>query len=145
VLRRFLDSGLSEIRILSRDEKKQDDMRKRYNHAKLKFYIGDVREPRCDLSYAKFVGVGEQRITQSLQLAQHHPIDDAHCYHRSRRFYRQKPAAAPGVVIWDDVLPRNSWGEAKVSRAHMQANGWRTALVVRMALVGQPAVVQLCG
>lgn len=46
VLRRFLDSDLSEIRIFSRDEKKQDDMRKRYNHAKLKFYIGDVRELR---------------------------------------------------------------------------------------------------
>jgi UDP-N-acetylglucosamine 4,6-dehydratase len=44
VLRRFLDSGLSEIRIFSRDEKKQDDMRKRYVHPKLKFYIGDVRE-----------------------------------------------------------------------------------------------------
>ncbi|MDO9145877.1 MULTISPECIES: polysaccharide biosynthesis protein [Comamonadaceae] len=44
VLRRFLDSELREIRILSRDEKKQDDMRKRYHHAKLKFYIGDVRD-----------------------------------------------------------------------------------------------------
>ena len=45
VLRRFLDSDLREIRIFSRDEKKQDDMRKRYNNAKLKFYIGDVRDP----------------------------------------------------------------------------------------------------
>ena len=44
VLQRFLDSGLQEIRILSRDEKKQDDMRKRYNNPKLKFYIGDVRD-----------------------------------------------------------------------------------------------------
>jgi UDP-N-acetylglucosamine 4,6-dehydratase len=46
VLRRFLDSDLREIRIFSRDEKKQDDMRKRYNHQKLKFYIGDVRDAR---------------------------------------------------------------------------------------------------
>ncbi len=44
VLRRFLASDLREIRIFSRDEKKQDDMRKRYNDAKLKFYIGDVRD-----------------------------------------------------------------------------------------------------
>ena len=44
VLRRFLNSNLREIRIFSRDEKKQDDMRKRYNHSKLKFYIGDVRD-----------------------------------------------------------------------------------------------------
>jgi UDP-glucose 4-epimerase len=46
VLRRFLDSSLSEIRIFSRDEKKQDDMRKKYNNPKLKFYIGDVRDYR---------------------------------------------------------------------------------------------------
>jgi len=44
VLRRFLDTGIAEIRIFSRDEKKQDDMRKLYNHSKLKFYIGDVRD-----------------------------------------------------------------------------------------------------
>lgn len=44
VLRRFLDSDLREIRILSRDEKKQDDMRRKYNNPKLKFYIGDVRD-----------------------------------------------------------------------------------------------------
>jgi UDP-glucose 4-epimerase len=46
VLRRFLDAGLREIRIFSRDEKKQDDMRKRYNSARLKFYLGDVRDDR---------------------------------------------------------------------------------------------------
>jgi UDP-N-acetylglucosamine 4,6-dehydratase/5-epimerase len=44
VLKRFLDTGIAEIRIFSRDEKKQDDMRKKYNHSKLKFYIGDVRD-----------------------------------------------------------------------------------------------------
>lgn len=44
ILRRFLSSDLAEIRILSRDEKKQDDMRKRFNNPKLKFYIGDVRD-----------------------------------------------------------------------------------------------------
>lgn len=44
ILRRFLDSDLSEIRILSRDEKKQDDMRKKYSNSKIKFYIGDVRD-----------------------------------------------------------------------------------------------------
>lgn len=45
VLRRFLQTDIGEIRILSRDEKKQDDMRKRYASDKLKFYIGDVRDP----------------------------------------------------------------------------------------------------
>jgi UDP-glucose 4-epimerase len=46
VLRRFLQSDLAEIRIFSRDEKKQDDMRKKYSHPKLKFYLGDVRDGR---------------------------------------------------------------------------------------------------
>lgn len=44
VLRRFIDSGLKEIRIFSRDEKKQDDLRKKLNSSKVKFYIGDVRD-----------------------------------------------------------------------------------------------------
>ncbi len=44
VLKRFLNSDLKEIRIFSRDEKKQDDMRKKYSNDKLKFYIGDVRD-----------------------------------------------------------------------------------------------------
>jgi UDP-N-acetylglucosamine 4,6-dehydratase/5-epimerase len=44
VLKKLLDSDLQEIRIFSRDEKKQDDMRKLYNSPKLKFYIGDVRD-----------------------------------------------------------------------------------------------------
>ncbi len=43
VLKRFLHSDITEIRIFSRDEKKQDDMRKKYSNDKLKFYIGDVR------------------------------------------------------------------------------------------------------
>ena len=46
VLKRFLDSGVEEIRIFSRDEKKQDEMRKRYASPKLKFYIGDVQDLR---------------------------------------------------------------------------------------------------
>ncbi len=44
VLKRFLNNDLREIRIFSRDEKKQDDLRKKLNNPKVKFYIGDVRE-----------------------------------------------------------------------------------------------------
>ena len=43
ILDRFLDSDIKEIRIFSRDEKKQHDMRVKYNNSKIKFYIGDVR------------------------------------------------------------------------------------------------------
>ena len=44
VMERFLDADIKEIRIFSRDEKKQDDIRKNYKNDKLKFYIGDVRD-----------------------------------------------------------------------------------------------------
>jgi len=44
VLKRFLETDIAEIRIFSRDEKKQDDMRKQYNNSKIKFYMGDVRD-----------------------------------------------------------------------------------------------------
>lgn len=46
VLNRFLDTDIAEIRIFSRDEKKQDDMRKALHNDKVKFYIGDVRDSR---------------------------------------------------------------------------------------------------
>ena len=55
VLRRFLASPIREIRIFSRDEKKQDDLRKRYQSDKLRFYIGDVRDPASILSAARGV------------------------------------------------------------------------------------------
>lgn len=55
VLRRFLNTDIAEIRIFSRDEKKQDDMRKAYNHPKLKFYIGDVRDYQSVLNATRGV------------------------------------------------------------------------------------------
>jgi len=55
VLKRFLDTDIAEIRIFSRDEKKQDDMRKRYSNAKLKFYIGDVRDYQSVLNATRGV------------------------------------------------------------------------------------------
>ena len=44
VLERFISTDIKEIRVFSRDELKQDNMRKKYNNPKLKFYIGDVRD-----------------------------------------------------------------------------------------------------
>jgi UDP-glucose 4-epimerase len=50
ILQKFLNTNAQEIRIFSRDEKKQDDLRKKYNNKKLKFYIGDVRDYRSVLN-----------------------------------------------------------------------------------------------
>ncbi len=55
VLMRFLESNIAEIRIFSRDEKKQDDMRKKYANPKLKFYIGDVRDYQSILNATRGV------------------------------------------------------------------------------------------
>ena len=55
ILRHLLNSNLREIRIFSRDEKKQDDMRKKYNNPKLKFYIGDVRDSQSVMNAVRGV------------------------------------------------------------------------------------------
>ena len=75
VLRRFLDSDIAEIRIFSRDEKKQDDMRKRYNHPKLKFYIGDVRDERSVASAMRGVDfVFHAAALKQVPSCEFHPI-----------------------------------------------------------------------
>ena len=66
VMRRFLESDIKEVRIFSRDEKKQDDMRKLYNNDKLKFYIGDVR----DLSSIKNAMYGVDYVFHAAALKQ---------------------------------------------------------------------------
>jgi len=76
VLRRFLASDLAEIRILSRDEKKQDDMRKRYNHPKLKFYIGDVRDYQSVLSAMRGVDfVYHAAALKQVPSCEFHPME----------------------------------------------------------------------
>lgn len=66
VLKRFLNTNIKEIRIFSRDEKKQDDMRKLYNNEKIKFYIGDVR----DLTSVKNAMYGVDYIFHAAALKQ---------------------------------------------------------------------------
>jgi len=66
VMQRFLTSDIKEIRIFSRDEKKQDDMRKLYKNEKLKFYIGDVR----DISSLKNAMYGVDYIFHAAALKQ---------------------------------------------------------------------------
>ena len=66
VMQRFLTSDIKEIRIFSRDEKKQDDMRKLYKNDKLKFYIGDVR----DISSLKNAMYGVDYIFHAAALKQ---------------------------------------------------------------------------
>lgn len=66
VLNKFLTSGIKEIRIFSRDEKKQDDMRHLYNNDKIKYYIGDVR----DLQSIKNAMYGVDYVFQAAALKQ---------------------------------------------------------------------------
>jgi len=66
VLERFLDTDIKEIRIFSRDEKKQDDMRHKYNNDKIKYYIGDVR----DIASIKNAMYGVDYVFQAAALKQ---------------------------------------------------------------------------
>lgn len=76
VLRRFIDSDIEEIRIFSRDEKKQDDMRKHYNNSKLKFYIGDVRDYRSVLNALRGVDyIFHAAALKQVPSCEFHPIE----------------------------------------------------------------------
>lgn len=76
VLSRFLDTDIAEIRIFSRDEKKQDDMRKAYNHPKLKFYIGDVRDYQSVLNATRGVDfIYHAAALKQVPSCEFHPIE----------------------------------------------------------------------
>lgn len=76
VLRRFLDSGLREIRIFSRDEKKQDDMRKKFNNSSIKFYIGDVRDYQSVLNVVRGVDfIYHAAALKQVPSCEFHPLE----------------------------------------------------------------------
>ena len=76
VLKRFLDSDIREIRVFSRDEKKQDDMRKRYASSKLKFYIGDVRDYQSILNATRGVDyIYHAAALKQVPSCEFHPLE----------------------------------------------------------------------
>ncbi len=76
IVRRFLDLGLNEIRIFSRDEKKQDDMRKRYQSDKLKFYVGDVRDYQSVMNAVRGVDfIFHAAALKQVPACEFHPLE----------------------------------------------------------------------
>nr|QCH03215.1 UDP-N-acetylglucosamine 4,6-dehydratase [Plesiomonas shigelloides] len=76
MLDRFINTGIKEVRIFSRDEKKQDDMRKKYNNQKLKFYIGDVRDYQSILNATRGVDyIYHAAALKQVPSCEFHPLE----------------------------------------------------------------------
>lgn len=76
VLRRLINSNFGEIRIFSRDEKKQDDMRKKYNNHKIKFYVGDVRDYQSVLNVVRGVDfIYHAAALKQVPSCEFHPLE----------------------------------------------------------------------
>ena len=171
VLRRFLHSDLREIRIFSRDEKKQDDMRARFRHEKLRFIIGDVRDatsvanatrgvdyifhaaalkqvPSCEFHPMEAVQTNVLGTANLLEAAAHNAVARVICLSTDKAVYPinamgMSKALMEKVMVAKSRLLRGSGSVACGTRYGnvMASRGSVIPLFVRQINEGQPITV----
>jgi len=136
VLKRFLETDIREIRIFSRDEKKQEDMRNSFNNSKLKFYIGDVRDERSIRQAIKGVNfVFHAAALKQVPSCEFYPMEaiQTNILGTENILNAATQAGVERVVMLSTdkaVYPINSMGMSKalaekllVAKARLQQNG----------------------
>lgn len=171
VLRRFLDSDIGEIRVFSRDEKKQDDMRAVFRSDKLRFIIGDVRDPiaianatrdvdfifhaaalkqvpSCEFHPMEAVQTNIQGTANLLEAAVANNVQRVICLSTDKAVYPinamgMSKALMEKVMVAKSRLPRRSGGAICGTRYGnvMASRGSVIPLFVRQVRAGQPITV----
>ena len=138
VLERFIDTKISEIRIFSRDEKKQEDIRRKYKSPKLKFYIGDVRD--FDALYQTTRGVDfifHAAALKQVPSCEFHPMEAfktnvVGTYNLLEAGIQNKVQKIVCLSTDKAVYPINAMG---ISKAMMER--WRSPKLEKFKMAGQ--------
>ena len=151
VLERFIHTGVREIRVFSRDEKKQEDLRLKYANPKLRFYIGDVREldsvssamvgvdyvfhaaalkqvPSCEFYPLEAIRTNALGAENVMRAAQNAGVKKLIVLSTDKAVYPINAMGLSKAIMEKLMVARSRLASARLSAAHATATSWRHAV-----------------